>query len=380
MFLRGFFCDFAARAGIPVTMASSTPDGDRRALVMNASQGRFVLAFRGVGGDGNVTDTWRTVETVERVIPSTDWPQTLALARNPDYSLVVSNVSEAGFRRAEPSTDDVLEQPVSFPARLTRWLYERWQTLGDTATVTILPCELFTENGRKLRQMLDAVSDEWHLPEGFRIYLADTVTIADTLVDRIVTGEPSPQERDTLWRERLGGESGLPIIVAEPFALWAIQGDPALQKRLASLCQSGNGAVVVTPDISPFVLKKVRFLNGLHSAMAAVGTVEFGVTMVREAIEHPELGPLLISALYEEILPAMVPPLGEADARAYADAIWDRFTNPFLQHRLADINKGATAKWPVRLLPTIKTYQERFGKEPPVLGRCLRAFDRMNQG
>lgn len=372
VFLRGFFCDFADRAGIPVVMASSTPDGDRRAEIMTRSGGRFTLAVRGVGPDGKTVDSWRTVRTIERVIPSTAWEDVLALARDPDFSVVVSNVSEAGFRLSEDGSGESFDNPTSFPARLTRWLWERWQTLGNKASVTVLPCELFAENGTRLRAMIEEVADGWQLDNGFRQYLQEQVTLPDTLVDRIVPGDAPPQDTD-LWRERLGDEADAPIIVAEPYTLWAIRGDADLAARLGGLVTHSDGGVVVAPDITVYTLKKVRLLNGLHTAMAAIGPVQYGVMTTREAVEHPELGPLLHDLLYKEILPTVAPQLGDDEARAYADQTWARMRNPFLVHKLADINKGAQAKWPQRLHPTMQTYREQFGTEPPLITRCWHA-------
>ncbi|MDX1932582.1 MAG: hypothetical protein SFU56_08260 [Capsulimonadales bacterium] len=370
VFLRGFFCDFADRAGISVTMCSSTPEGDRRAARMNAVGGRYYLAYRGRDTDGTVVDEGRIVNAVGRVIPSDDWPRTLALSHDPNISLVVSNVSEAGFRLSEDPADDRPERPRSFPARLVRWLDERRRTLGPDASVTILPCELFEENGSRLRAMLETVARDWGLPTAFFTYLAEAVAIPDTLVDRIVMGEPSAEEREAVWAARLGADAYLPIIVGEPFALWAIEGDAALKNRMASLVAASGGKVIVTPDISAFVRRKVRILNGLHTAMAIIAPREYGLATVREAVEHPELGPRLRKALFEEILPAVVPPLDEADARAYAGATWARFGNPFLEHKFSDINKGADMKWPVRVAPTIDDYRERFGVDPPFLSYC----------
>ncbi len=104
--------------------------------------------------------------------------------------------------------------------------------------------------------------------KGFFHWLHQSCIFADTLVDRIVPGLPPPEEREMLWRERLGGEEDPLLTVAEPFTLWAIQGDEALARRLDWLVQADPGGVVVAPDISPYVFRKVRILNGLHTAAA----------------------------------------------------------------------------------------------------------------
>lgn len=387
VFLRAFLCDFADRANVPVTLVSSTPAGDERARDLNRRGGRFTLAYRGVGADGTVTDTWRAVRSITRALPaSTEWPAVLETARDPAISVVASNVSEVGFALSDdPDADRPdLSPPTSFPARLAAWLHARFTHFGGdvvAAGVVVLPCELIENNGARLLGMVDEVAQHGRLGDDFRGWLHNACPFADTLVDRIVPGVASDEERQTLWRERLGEDDALndPLLtIAEPFALWAIQGDAALAKRLDWLIAGSDGAAVVTPDISPFVYRKVRILNGLHTAMAPIAMARYGLTHVRECLEHPELGPFLRALVDEEIVPAICPPLGESDARAYADTTWARMLNPFLVHPLSKIMTGAETKWETRLAPTMRAYQERFGAPPPRLSECRRTFEQMH--
>jgi tagaturonate reductase len=216
----------------------------------------------------------------------------------------------------------------------------------------------------------------WGCEPGFSDWLDAACPFPDTLVDRIALSVPDDPAEHALWRERLGGEAGDdPLLtICEPFALWAIRGDDALAARIGWLVRGGEGSVVVAPDITPYVLRKVRILNGLHSAMASIAPSKYGLTHVRECLEHPELGPFLRALVFDEIVPAIAPPLDSDDARAYAETTWRRMSNPFLVHPLAKINQGADAKWQARLLPTMRSYEERFGQPPPRLTACREAF------
>ncbi len=385
VFLRAFLCDFADRANVPVTLVSSTPAGNARVRDLNRRGGRFTLAYRGIGADGQVTDTWREVRSITRALPaSEDWPAVLETAREPAITVVVSNVSESGFKMSDDPAEDAFttRPPASFPARLTAWLHARFQHFGGatSAGVVILPCELIENNGTLLRGMVADVAAHGQLGDDFTDWLNGACVFPETLVDRIVPGVASDEERQTVWRERLGDEDALndPLLtIAEPFALWAIKGDAALAERLGWLLQGSGGAAVITPDISPYVYRKVRILNGLHTAMAPVGIQRFGLTHVRECLEHPELGPFLRALVDEEIVPAICPPLETADARAYADTTWERMSNPFLVHPLTKIMDGAATKWQTRLTPTMRAYEEKFGALPPRLSECRRVFEQM---
>ncbi|NJL75891.1 MAG: hypothetical protein HC892_13575 [Saprospiraceae bacterium] len=51
----------------------------------------------------------------------------------------------------------------------------------------------------------------------------------------------------------------------------------------------------------------------------------------------------------------------------YAQATLDRFRNPFVEHRLADIALNSISKFQVRLLPSLLWYLEQGQTPPPHL-------------
>lgn len=376
VFLRAFLCDFADKAGVSVTLVASTPEGDNRVARLMERGGRFTLAKRGIDArSGQIIDTWREIGSVTRAISaSTAWDDVLATAHDPNIAVVASNVTESALKLADDPAGDQpeLSPPASFPARLTRWLYERFS--AGLPGVIVLPCELVEGNGTILRGFVLDLATRWTLGEAFVHWLKSECVIADTLVDRIVPGVPAESDR-ALWSQRLNGDDDPLLTIAEPFALWAIQGDDSVAERLRWLIDGSDGAAVVTPDITPYVLRKVRMLNGLHTAMASIAIPKYGLATVRESIEHSELGPFLHAMLFEEIVPANVPPLAELDALAYAEATWARMSNPFLVHRLSDIAKGAPVKWRTRLWPTIQAYEARFNEAPARITECRAAFE-----
>ena len=289
-------------------------------------------------------DAVHEVRCIERTLSATDaWAEVLATASDPEISLVVSNVSESGFAFTEPYIN-------SFPVRLAAWLRARWE--AGLPGVTVLPTELIAQNGRKLRAMVGEADPD----AGFLRWLDGDCRFCDTLVDRICTQD----DTDPL------------AAIVEPYSFWAIQGKR--EGVLAALADASSGEVLLTDDLAPYALRKVRILNGLHTAMASLGPKRYGVATVREALEHPVLSPFLEALLFEEILPAICPPLDKTDAENYAKATLNRMRNPFLVHKLAAIAVGAPAKWETRLLPTMADYERRFGKPPERLTLCREAF------
>jgi len=73
--------------------------------------------------------------------------------------------------------------------------------------------------------------------------------------------------------------------------------------------------------------------------------------------------------LFEEIVPTLA--YRAEGVALFADQTWDRFRNPFLNHRLADIAAHHADKIKIRLVPTIEEYQKLFGKPPRRLAEAL---------
>src|SRR5262249_32922415 len=127
-------------------------------------------------------------------------------------------------------------------------------------------------------------------------------------------------------------------------------------------------AVVWTDDVTPYFLRKVRILNGGHTALLIKARPR-GFTTVREAISDPELGPWLERLPFDEVGPVLE---GRVAAPAeFAREVLDRFRNPFVEHKLADIALHHATKVQVRLVPTRDEYRAKFGKEPPLLSEVL---------
>ena len=355
-FLRGFVDLFveqtnaARNAGSRIVVLQST--GVEAADLFNRQVGRYHVAIRGIE-DRQVVDRVHSVASISRALTSArDWPAVLELARSKSLRAVVSNTTEAGF--ALDSADQVYDEPpCSFPAKLLAILTER-QRAGLPGLI-ILPCELLEENGNRLRDLVLEQARCWQSPAALVDWLHDSCSWHNTLVDRIVS---SPSAGDPLAAED-------PLLaVAEPFAFWGMEGSPAVPE-LAS-----HPAVRMVEDLGPYQLRKVRILNGAHTALVAKAR-PMGFVTVREAVEDQRIAAWLESLLFEEIVPVLE---GRTDDPAgFARRVLERFANPFLEHRLADIALHHEVKLKTRLMPTAEEYREKFGRSGRLLQESLKA-------
>jgi len=353
-FLRSFVDLFAAQlnrdeaaAVGPIHVVQST--GAARAEALNARGCQYHVAIQGFE-NGEVVDRVEFVDSITKVwVAADEWAKILDLACDPHLRMIVSNTTEAGFALVD---GDLLEggAPQSFPAKLLACLLARHEA-GESA-IDVIPCELIERNGERLRELVLQQAERWNLSGPVVEWIRDEVRWVNNLVDRIVPG--TPKEHPLLAEDPL-------LLSAEPYALWAIEttGSFAFQ----------HPAVVCAADISPFYLQKVRILNGLHSALVC-HALPLGIETVREAVEHPQVGPWLQTLLEDEIVPVLE---GRVDNPAeFGRVTLDRFRNPFLQHKLEAISLNHAEKVKVRLMPTYEEYRAKFGKAPSLLEAALK--------
>lgn len=324
--------------------------GDDRAGGLNRQGGRYHVVVRGIEG-GKVVDRVEACESISRaVVAGSQWEDVLALARSPELRVILSNTTEKGYE-LDPADQASDAPPRSFPAKLLAVLRARHE--AGQPGLTIVPCELREHQAVLLRGLVTDLARTWGFPESFRNWLDTSCSWHDTLVDRIVTGTPAghPLLADD------------PMLTAcEPYALWAIQEKPGVKRFLE------HPAVVWTPDVMPYFLRKVRILNGGHTALL-IKAWPRGFRTVREAVSDPELGRWLEELLFEEVVPVLE---GRVEGPAeFAREVLDRFRNPFIDHKLADIALHHATKVQVRLVPTAEEYHAKFGREAARLQEVL---------
>ena len=363
-FLRAFvdsFFDLAnEHSGFNGKIVVVTPNSGRNVGKFAAQDSLYTLYLRGMESCGK-TERKRLISVLSRCINGVDdFTQVLDCARNPELKFIVSNTTEAGicFR----STDRFATPgSAAFPGKLTRFLYERYNAFGaDSAPgFIILPCELIEHNGEELKSCVKKYAEHWALGSSFAAWVDKQNTFCSTLVDRIVPGFPKD---DAARYDQENGYTDALLVAAEPFGFWAIEGDSTLNDILP-FARSGL-PVLVAPDITFFKQRKVRLLNGGHTAMACAALLS-SVETVGECMNDGDLSQFLRRAVYDEIIPASDMP---QDALcSFADSVMDRFRNTFIRHELMSITLNTTSKWRARVLPSLKDYIRSFGRPPVFL-------------
>ena len=356
-FLRGFFNYFLQKMNEKGLYDGKAviiqPRAGGKCGLLNEQDCKYNLYLRGIQ-NGEIVKEHTFIESVSRCIdPYKDFDGYLALADNPDFRFIVSNTTEAGIEFVDSCKFD--DTPaLSFPAKLTQLLYRRFK--NGLKGFILLPCELIDNNGAELKKCVLKYAKLWNLEAEFVTWLETENHFVNTLVDRIVTGYPNDETKDAHPDDKF-------LDTAEIFHLWVIEGDFEDEFPLK---KSGFN-VVWTDDAKPYKKIKVRILNGAHTSLVA-GALLSGIETVGEAMNDNVTSLFLNKCMKEEILPT----IGENDESiAFADAVFDRFKNPFIAHKWRSIALNSVSKFSVRVLPTLLEYKEKNGEYPKKLSLAL---------
>jgi tagaturonate reductase len=376
-FLRAFFDwmvdETNARGLLGASVVVVQPIATGMAPQINQQDGLYTLFARGVEG-GKVVDSRRVISSISRALnPYEAWADLVALAQSPQLRFVVSNTTEAGIAYVEEAHVGGT-CPASFPAKVASLLYERFVAVeGDSARgLVFLPCELIERNGSKLKEYVLQHAQAWKLGDAFIQWVESANYFLNTLVDRIVPGYPRA-EAPALAAE-LGYVDQL-LDTCELFHLWVIEGPAHLADEL--LLAKAELNVIWTDDMTPYRSQKVRILNGAHTASVLAAYLG-GVDTVREMMDDPLFGRFVRKAVFDEIVPALA--MDEAGKQAYANAVLERFQNPFIRHELLSISLNSISKWKVRVLPSLLDALANTGKLPAALAFSLAALIRFYKG
>lgn len=335
---------------------------------LNTQDGLYTTIISGLNEQGEAVRETRIIRSVNREINLyQQFDDYLALARDANIRFVFSNTTEAGISYLE---SDRFEDapPTSFPAKLTRLLFERFTHFEGAADKgwILLPCELIDYNGEALQALVLRYAREWALPEAFSRWLQASNTFCSTLVDRIVTGYPR-SEAESLEAE-LGYRDSF-LDSAEHFYLFVIQGPKHLAQALRLDQLPLN--IVLVDDIKPYKARKVAILNGAHTALVPVAFLA-GLNTVGEAMNDPQIRRFVEVAIAEDISPVL--DLPQAELASFAQAVLSRFSNPYIQHQLLSIALNGMTKFRTRILPQLLASQQKFGVLPPRLTFALAAL------
>ena len=329
-----------ALGGITVVQTTDRADGAARIAALALGQG-YPVRVRGVAGGQRVDRLQHCDAVREAWHANTHWPALRQAVAEGDVKVIVSNTGDQGYLLHELDGPELLgpgsSAPHSFPAKLLVLLHGRWQQTPNK-TLTLLPCELVERNGEVLRDRVCQLARQWGLPESLQSWLSQGPVWANSLVDRIVSEAIEP----------VGA-------VAEPYAVWVVERQAGLQLP----CR--HPAIVLTDDLAAHERLKLFLLNAGHTFLAERWLLDQrpAAETVRQAMADAALRTELEALWRDEILPVFQA-LGEGPrAEAYLRDVRERFENPFLEHRIADIAQNHAAKKQRRLAPIVALAAQR---------------------
>ena len=360
-FLRAFvgyaFQKLNTELGFNAGIAVVQPIENGLVDMLNEQNGLYTLFLNGIANGKEIQTKELVTNIVKGIDPYSSFQDYLQLAKEEELEFIISNTTEAGIAFDSQDTKD-MQPPNSFPAKLTLLLYERFKCFNGNPEkgLTIIPCELINFNADNLKEIILKYVELWGLETDFKKWILQHNTFHNTLVDRIVPGYPKDQIEK--YNAQLDYHDDL-IVTAEPFFLWVIEGDESLKEKLPFDKTDLN--VKIVDDLQPFRTRKVRILNGAHTAMVPFSLL-YGNTTVKETIENDFTGNFIKETVFDEIIETL--DLGEEELKSFANEVFDRFKNPFIIHNLSSIALNSISKFKVRVLPSLLKYVELHNKIP----------------
>ena len=314
--------------------------------------GKYHIYSEGISNGKSVRKSYLINCIDELVDPYQDFEKYLSLAENENLKFIFSNTTEAGIQLID--TDQMqMQPPDSFPAKLVLFLLRRFEKFNgaNDKVLHIIPCELIEKNGDTLKTILLKIIDQWKLGIGFKNWVMKNY-FYNTLVDRIVPG--FPKDNLAFYQQDLSFEDNL-IVTCEPFFLWVIEGNPKLLDIFPA-DQLSEINVKVIKDLGNYRTRKVRILNGCHTAMVPIGLLK-GVETVSAALSDGFMKEFISETLKNEIIPSI--DFNKKELTEYAAQVLERFSNPFIVHQLQSIALNSISKFKVRVLPSLLSFYKK---------------------
>ena len=302
-----------------------------------AQEGLYTLVTRGPD-----RDRFELVGSLGSVHAAEDRDEWLRRLSSPELAAVTITITEAGYREG-PALERLL---AGLAARRA----------ADAGPLALVPCDNLPGNGALLEQLLLERADP-----GLASWLADSVSTVTTVVDRIT---PRTEPDDLLLVARETGFADRAPVVTEPFSEWILSGAfPGGRPRWE------DAGATFTDEIEPFEERKLWLLNGGHSLLAYTGSA-LGHETVAEAMADDACRGRLEQWWDEASAYVRLP---AADLAAYRSALLERWENPRLRHRLAQIATDGSQKLRVRILPVLRREREA-GRVPEGATQVLAAW------
>ncbi|WP_299474074.1 mannitol dehydrogenase family protein [uncultured Roseibium sp.] len=302
---------------ITVVQSSGDPSRSRRLKALAADEG-YDVRVRGIE-HGQLVDTTARVTSIVRTLSLPDDLEQVSEIVSDQARVILSNTADAGFRPREADKAAKYSQDMSYPAKLTWLLFRRFEAHG--APIQVMPTELVPHNGAVLRDLVFTISDLY--PAAFRDWLERDVVWVNSLVDRIVSEPLEPAGA-----------------VAEPYSLWAVEDQPGL------VLPCEHRRIKVVASLEEAETLKLFVLNLGHTFLVSrwLGAGGSQHRYVRDMLNDPAVCADLEELYASEVVPGFGAHGRGREAEDYVATTLDRFKNPFLDHKLADIAQNHTEK------------------------------------
>lgn len=349
-FLRAFaeyFVQLSNNVGIKSEVIICQPRKNTAVInALNAQNCGYHIVIRG-RDNGQIVNKVMPVDCVSRCIDTAgEYDRLVDLFKNAALDIVISNTTEAGI--CFHSSDKLSDCPdVSFPAKVTALLYERYK--AGKEGVIFLPVELIENNGGQLKECIKKYIALWNLGEDFAAYIDNECSFCNTLVDRIVTGH-TEYKNDKC------------AVACEPYASWLIEADDEVRKALPF--DRNDTRISFVDSLQEYRARKVRILNGAHT-MSVLAAYHMGFDIVRDMMQDDLMSRYVRKGLFEEVIPTINLP--ESELKTFAGSVLERFDNPFIDHKLLDISLNSVSKFKARCLGTLIDYNRMTGTLPAVI-------------
>jgi fructuronate reductase len=333
-------CLAAGETGWGIVGVSLRSSDTRDAL--EPQDGLYTLAVRSGAGE-----QVRVVGSILSLLVAPENPAALleALAV-PTTRIVTLTVTEKAYLRAADGSLDAAHPDIvhdlanpTAPKTAHGFLVEALirRRAAGTPPFTVLTCDNLPANGMTVRRLIIAFA-KLRDAELAR-HVEQDVAFPSTMVDRIV---PATTDADRARvSQSLGVEDAWPVMT-EPFRQWVVEdhfptGRPEWE----------NFGVTMVEDVRPYEEMKLRLLNGAHSAIAYLGLLS-GHETVDRAFGDPAIR-RFVDRLWAEAVPTLPKDAG-LDTASYTAQLAERFANPALAHRIAQIGNDGSQKLPQRVV------------------------------
>ncbi|GEA85494.1 MAG: mannitol dehydrogenase family protein [Cellulomonas sp.] len=352
-------------------IAAFTGRSAAAARALAAQDGRYVVLTRAADGD-----TAQSIDALVEAHDGADVDTWRALVARPEVAVVTLTVTERGYCLTADGRLDLDDPAVqadiaalrrgdataatTAPGRLVDGL--RARRAAGAGPLAVVSCDNLPDNGSVTRTVVRTLASQ--VDTSLTAWIDATVSFVSTMVDRI-TPATTDADRDTV--RLLTGRIDTSPVVTEPFAEWVLEdafpaGRPAWDLVGARLVD----------DVRPYEQRKLWLLNAGHSLLAYTGLAR-GHATVAEAFADPACRTML-DELWDAARPVVPLPAGEVDDALAT--LRERFANPRIEHRLAQIACDGSVKLGVRVLAVARARRAAGLPAAPVHALVVGAWAR----